>query len=256
MKFLIKLLIFFVVLVALIFLGINFFISTGKTVDVAWTEEDLLSGLEKSQIKIEDIEDLNLENLATGNFSTQGTVEIEESFTSEEMSALISMANKNKGPIKNVNFRLGEEDDVEVSFVLSENFVDFLYEQNILHSYNPWAVSAADIDEYLDSQPEDATLTDAIVSYISNLVNSKPVYAQGELYRDSENRVQARIDSLYVGRAPLPQDVIEKVEYETLRVVNAIIAPENGFRIDEFHVRDGKLYYRGTLPEEVEGQRL
>ncbi len=258
MKLLLKLTLFFVIFVVTVITGAHLFLNTGKTVTTSWTENDYENALEKSKVIIENIEEINLNNLTKGDFTTQGENEVQASFTSEELSALISKANNKHGPIKNVSFLLGDNNQTEVSFVLSENFIDFLKEQNILSSYDLWSVQAVenDINKYLDNQPEEATLTDAIVAYISGLVNNKPVYAKGELYRDSANSVKLEIDSLYVGRAPLPQDVIKKVEYETVRVVNNIISPENGFHVEELHVKNGKLHFRGTLPAEVEGRKI
>ncbi len=255
MKLLLKLVFVIVFLVILLFGGIYFVFSTGKQVEVTWTEEDLSSGLEKSKIFVEDLEEINLVTLIQNNFSTSGNNEIEDYFTGEEMSALISTANVN-GPINNINVSFGESDNGEVSFVLSENFVDFLKSQGVIGKYNRFVVHAADIQDYVDNAPPEASVTELIVGYISGIVNKAPVYATGELYRDSENTVRIKINSLHVGRAPLPQEVVEKVEVETLRVVNAIISPENGFHIEELHIKDGKLHYKGTLPAEVYGEKL
>ncbi len=255
MKLLLNLILVVVFLVVLFFGGIYFVLSTGKQVDVSWTEEDLSSGLEKSKVFIEDLEEINIVTLTENNFSISGSNEIEDYFTSEEMSALISTTNVN-GPISNINVSFGESDTGEVSFLLSENFVDFLKGQGLIGKYDRFTVHAADVQDYIDNAPSDASITELIVGYISNIVNKAPVYATGELYRDSENAVKIKIESLRVGRAPLPQEAIEKVEVETLRVVNAIISPENGFHIEELHVKDGKLYYKGSLPAEVYGEKL
>ncbi len=255
MKILIKLGIVLVSLVVLLFGGIYFIFNTGKQVQVEWTENDLSSGLEKSKVLIGDLEEINLSTLAENNFSTSGTNEIEDYFTSEEMSALLSTANIN-GPIKNINVSFGENNNGEVSFVLSETFTDFLREQGMIERYVGPVVYAAEIQDYVDNTPSGFSVTEIIIGYITNLVNRSPVYATGELYRDSENTVRININSLRVGRISLPQDTIRKVEYETLRVVNTIISPENGFHIEELHIKDGKFHYKGTLPAEVYGEKL
>jgi hypothetical protein len=254
MKFLISLLLIPIILVALFFAGSYFVLSTGEQIEVSWTEEDLISGLEKSKVFIEDLEEINVVTLSQQRFSTKGSNEIEDYFTSEEMSALVSTANIN-GPINNVNFSFKDNDSGEVSFMLSENFVDFLKEQGVLNISMSSVVYAAE-EDYTNSTPKKSSVTEMIVGYISGIVNRSPVYATGKLYRDSDGSVKIEIDSLKVGRAPLPKEAIEKVEIETVRVVNAIVTPENGFSIEELHIKDGKLYYKGTLPAEIYGEKL
>ncbi len=255
MKFLISLIVTPIILIVLLFGGAYFVLSTGEQVEVSWTEEDLASGLEKSKVFIEDLEEVNLVTLTQQNFSTSGSVEIEDYFTSEEISALVSTANVN-GPINNINVLLKEDDTGEVSFMLSDSFVDFLKEQGVLNVTNSFVVYAEELQDYVDTAPAGASVTELIVGYISSIVNSSPVYATGKLYRDSENTIRIQIDSLKVGRAPLPKEAVRRVEIETVKVVNAIISPENGFHIEELHIKDGKLYYKGTLPAEVYGEKL
>ncbi len=252
MKKLLGVLISFAVFILLIFLAFHYFIGSGPQVETTWTEKDFISGMEKAKINIDDIEEINLFSLAINDFSTQDSNEVNEVFTNAEISALISKANNSSGPIRDVRVSFKDNGKGEVSFVLSDNFVGFLKDQGLIASFDPWGVHAS-----LEPAEEKGTsLTDAIVSYIANLVDNKPVYATGELYRDSDNSVNIKIEKLMVGRTSLPQDVVEKVEYETLRVVNSIISPENGFHIEELQVRDGSLYYKGTLPDEIKGKKL
>ncbi len=255
MKILIKFLFGIVVLALLAVVGISFAFSIGKEVDTNWSQEDFELGLNKSKVDISDIEKINLENLAKNNFSTQGTNEIDDFFTSEEMSALISTANNKKGPIKDVKILFKDDGKGEVSFILSDNFVDFLKEQAIVTNTLPWNVEASEEDAG-SVEKSNPTLTDMVIDYITSKANNKPVYATGELTRSSNNSVNIKIERLTVGRIPLPQEAIEKVEHETVRVVNTIISPENGFHIEELEVRDNALFYRGTLPAEIEGIEL
>ena len=252
MKILLGFLISFALFILLILLGVNYFLGSGPQVETTWTEEDFVSGMEKAKVNIKDIEEINLFSLIMNDFSTQDSNEVDEVFTDAEISALISKANDNNGPIKDVRVSFKDNGEGEISFVLSDNFIDFLKDQNLIASFDPWGVHAS----LEPTKEKDSSLTDAIVGYIANLVDGKPVYATGELYRDSNNSVNIKIEKLMVGRASLPQDVIEKVEYETLKVVNSIISPENGFHIEELHVRDGSIYYKGNLPDEIEGRKL
>ncbi len=241
------------VFLLVVVLSLYLLLNTGKQVDITWSEEDFDSGLTKSKIDIGSIEELNLETLARGNFSTQGRNSIDDSFTSEEMSALVSMANDSGGPIRDVKVSFGDNGQGEISFRLSDNFTQFLREQNVLAGLG---TKIARADEGRVGEPLDRSLTDVVVDYIANVANKKPVYATGELSRASDNSVNIRMDSLTVGRAPLTRGVIDRVEFETARIVNSIISPENGFHIEELQVRDGALFYKGDLPAEIEGEGL
>ncbi len=245
-----------VALVVLFVGGIYFVFNTGKTVGTVWDEGDLISGIEKAQIEIDSIEEINLETLAKGNFTTQGVNNIDIDFTSEEMSALISSANDNGGPIKDVRVAFGDDGNGEVSFKLSDTFVDFLYEENILtFELGAKKAYALTSDSY-SSNPLDRSLTERVVSYINNVANNRPVYATGELTRTSSNSIEIDIERLTVGRVSMSDEVIERVEVETVRIVNGIISPENGFHIEELQVDGGQLHYKGTLPAEIEGQKI
>lgn len=236
--------------------GFYFVFSTGKTVRTTWTEEDLISGIEKSQVEINNIEEINLETLTRGNFSTQGTNNIDTGFTAEEISALVSAANDSDGPIKDVRVGFGDNGEAEASFRLSDSFVDFLREENVLtFDFGPKKVYAFSQNES-GMDPLDRSVTDVVIDYITRVANNRPVYATGELTRASYNSVDVNIERLTVGRVPMSEEVVKRVEQETVRIINGIIAPENGFHIEELQVNEGELYYKGTLPAEVEGVRL
>jgi hypothetical protein len=61
---------------------------------------------------------------------------------------------------------------------------------------------------------------------------------------------------LKVGQIPMSNEVIEKVEYETLRFVNGLLSDVNGISIEELRVENGELYYKGTLPSEIKGVKI
>ena len=242
---------FFVVLTSF-YIALN----TGPKVRTVWTEEEVVSGLEKAGIEIENIEEIDLETLAKGSFSTTGTNDIDESFTQEEMSALIASANEASGPIKDFKVAFNCDGQGEVSFRLSEGFVEFLEDQYVVSDFSFIKKVRADGHNSTFGDTSDGSITKALIDYIVSYVDNRPVYAMGELYRDSANSVQINISSLKVGQIPMPQTVIDRVELETVRIVNSIISRDNGFHIEEMEVRDGAIYYRGTLPAEVEGVRL
>jgi hypothetical protein len=101
-----------------------------------------------------------------------------------------------------------------------------------------------------------ADLTNFVVDYITSVAANKPVYASGELTKTSNNSINVRIDSLKVGRINMNEKVISRVELEVTAFVNRFITSANGFSIEELRVEEGKLYFKGTLPEEINGTAL
>ncbi len=231
------------------------FLNTGETLEVTWNEADFTSGLEKSNVQISNIQDINMEALVRKAFSTSGTVEVETHFTNEEMSALIASANDEVGPLKNFKVSFEGEGNGAVRFQLSERFTDFLQESLILEGGNIPFMQLGN-ERFLMGVQASSTLTEFVVDYITNAANNKPVYATGSLSRAGNQSIRANIDTLYVGRIPMNDYVIQRVEDEVERIANAIITEENGFYIEELRVENGQLYFKGTLPAEIHGIRM
>ena len=254
MKTLKRVLVGFGVVLLLVVVSGYFALNTGPKVQTEWSEADLASGLEKSGVTIADISEIDLETLTRGNFTTSGTNQVDEVFTQEEMSALIASANDAGGPIRDFKVAFNGDGKGEVSFRLSENFTEFLQDWYVVQ--RPSFINRAYANGSDFAGSSNGGVTQALIDYIVSYVDDRPVYANGELFRDSANSVRIRIDSLRVGRVPMSETVIARVEQEVVAIVNSIIAPENGFHIEEMQVRDGAIYYRGTLPAEVEGTSL
>jgi hypothetical protein len=166
------------------------------------------------------------------------------------MSALIEEANKAKGPISDFRVAFHDDNQGELSFQLTDNFVDFLVEENIVNNFDEKRIL---LNPMLALTVANADLRNFVIDYITNVAANKPVYASGELTKTSSNNINVRIDALQVGRVPMNARVISRVELEVTRFVNGFIASSNGFSIEELRVEEGKLYFKGTLPEEING---
>lgn len=229
------------------------FISTGKKVDVQWTEADYTTAYEKSSIVVADIEELNLVTLARGDFTTTGSHPVDTSFTNAEMSALIDTANANGGPISDFKVSFNGDNEGEMSFTLTDAFIDFIQEQNMVELKKQKLFALSSLFPLASTGN---SMTDTVIKIITNVAANKPVYAKGTLMRTSDNSVSINITALQVGQLPMSEGVINKVETEVLRFVNNLITSTNGFTIEELRVEDGALYYKGTLPTEIQGARL
>jgi len=239
------------ILIVIVFGGSYFALNTGTAVDVDWTSEDFNSGITKSSVAINEIQEINLVTLASNNFTTSGTNSIDASFTNSEMSALIDMANADGGPISDFKVSFNGNNEGELSFKLTDTFVKFIQDQNMVqNSSSKFA--------WLSYFPTASTnsISDTVIKFITNTAANKPVYAKGTLSRTTENSVSIHIESLKVGQITMGQDVVSKVENEVLRFVNNLLVSTNGFTIEELRVEDGALYYKGTLPAEIQGTKI
>lgn len=247
---------FFLGLLIIIFLvvvGGFVFISTGKQVDVEWDETDYVTAIDKSNIEVADIEEINLITLARDDFSTSGTNEIETAFTNAEMSALIDTANANGGPISNFKVSFNGNNEGEMSFKLTDSFIDFIQEQNMIQLLNRKMA----INTFLMPLASASNSTsDTVIKIITSVASNKPVYAKGTLSRTDSNSVSIHISTLKVGQLTLSDDIVRKVESEVLFFVNRLLSSTNGFSIEELRVEDGALFYKGTLPAEINGTKL
>ncbi|MGV8145498.1 MAG: hypothetical protein ACLKAK_00935 [Alkaliphilus sp.] len=253
MKKLIKFLIVVIVIIIAIGLGFNYMLNTGKAVAVDWSDKDFSNAISKTQIAIDDIKSVSLENLIENRFSTDGKVVIEEYFSNEEMSALTSSANHEGKLINEVNLKFGQNNNGEMSFKISEKFVDFLKDSGILENIVRKKIENNSIISNLAVAESPRDLTTHVINYITSIANNMPVYARGHLSRTSDNTISIDISELKVGRVAMPERVVVIVEREVVKFVNSLITSQNGFTIEELRIEDGKLYYKGTLPAEIKG---
>lgn len=239
-------------LIVLVVGGVYLMTATGKTVDVAWTEADYEQAMAKLPIRLDTIESVNLEALAMNGYTAAGSLPAEVDFSSEEFSALVAKANDAKGPIRGTKLRFTGQDAGEVSFRLSDGFAQFLRSYGLV-GWEPGFTAALRVAAVM---PLSGGLTEQLVAYVADYVGNKPVYANGYLRKTGPNAVEADITTLKVGQLSMNDAVISRTEYEVTRILNAVIAPEHGFSIEELRIEEGRIYYKGTLPEEITGTSL
>lgn len=247
-KVLIGLLVVIIVAVAGAYVALN----TGKKVDVTWNETDYASAMQKTGVQIADVREVNLITLARSNYTVTGEVAVDASFTNSEMSAIIDKSNADGGPISNFKVAFVGDQKGEMSFTLTDQFVDFIKEQNMILLPSDKMASGF----WYASVASTSSISDTVVNFITNVAANKPVYASGTLARTTDKSVSIHIESLKVGQIAMSAEVIARVEEEVLQFVNTILASTEGFAIQELRVEDGALYYKGTLPAEIQGKKI
>ena len=247
-KVLVGLLVVIIIAVAGVYVALN----TGKKVDVTWNEADYDSAMQKSGVQIADIREVNLITLAKNDYAATGEVPVDASFTNSEMSAIIDKANAEGGPISDFKVAFIGDQKGEMSFKLTENFIDFIKEQNMILLPSDKMASGF----WYASVASTSSISDTVVNFITNVAANKPVYASGTLARTTDKSVSIHIESLKVGQITMSAEVVARVEEEVLQFVNTVLASTEGFEIQELRVEDGALYYKGTLPAELQGRKI
>ncbi len=241
------------IIIVIIIAGAYVTLSTGKKVDVTYSTEDFNSAISKSSIKIADIKEINLITLANKNFTVSGTNTVDITLSNEEMSALIDMANQSGGPVSDFRVAFLGGNSGEISFKLTDQFVNFIQEHNMILIPTSKSLAFSSVFPIASSSN---SITDTVIKFITNVAANKPVYAKGTLTKTSEHSVTVHIESLKVGQLPLGADVISKVETEVVNFVNTLLSESNGFSIEELRIENGSIYYKGTLPAEIKGQKI
>jgi hypothetical protein len=246
LKFLVVLIVIVVIIAGIGYVVLNF----GSKVDTEWTQTDLESLIGKTEANADNISDLTIVNIANGKYTVSGSNSVDTSFTDAEISAMVASANDESGPVRDFKIAFTDGDQVEMSFKLSPNVSEMMKEEGFLDTLR---VNTPGLIMLSLVKGNVISLTETLVNYLMELVDNKPIYASGTLIKSDSNHVSVDIVTLKVGSLPLPESTIDTVEEKTEIFVNTFITSENGFRIDELRVEDGALYYRGTLPSEIEG---
>ncbi|MDD2376928.1 MAG: hypothetical protein PHD15_05955 [Clostridia bacterium] len=228
-----KLKVFFSVIVVLLiicFAVLMYFFRTTKNIDVSWNEEDYNSCITKSGVTIENMDSLNLIELINGDFTSTGSNNINNSFTNEEISAMLSKTNNTIGPIEDIKVKFLGNNEAEASFKFKENVYRY-FESN--ESLN------AKINSY---------------GNLKNIVIGTPVYIKVKLDSAKDKQISGNIQNVYLGNIQMPEDIVKESETVLVDMLNTIISNYNGFNIEEMNFESDKLNFKGQLPEVVKGK--
>ncbi|MBP1909372.1 hypothetical protein [Methanolobus bombayensis] len=75
-----------------------------------------------------------------------------------------------------------------------------------------------------------------------------PVYAEGSIFKASDNSISIDIDSAKVGLLPLPEGSTEQGEQELENLINSHLSKMPDLKIGTLEVSDGTLNFQGDFP--------
>jgi hypothetical protein len=220
-----KLMIFLVVVAVLVGIG-YYLLKTTKNINVNWTQKDYASCVQKSKVNIANEQQLNLIELAKGNFKATGKNTVEGTFSNEEISAMLSSTNNDFGPIKDVKVKFLGNNEAEATFTVTDKIWDY--------------ASSAGIKN---------------IDIAKGKVKNLPVYVKLKVNKASNKSVAVEIEKVAVGRLSLPNNIEKQVEKPLVSMVNDIIQKYEGFSMEQLRFDSNGLYFKGTLPGAVTGTK-
>ena len=196
--------------------------TTPKDLGVKFGESDLVSYIEKAQISFEPLDnDLPPEK----SLFFEGKNNLDTSFTSEEMTAMINSDKWKYYPVSDVQVKVNKDNTAEISGVLRKDR----------------------IQGYLQAQGVSLKEVDAIMGYIKDIPLNPIFYAKGT-GSVVDNKVSLKIEQAEIGRLSIPSEFItnpgpvEKFIEERIRFVP-------NFHVESFQFEDGQMKFKGTYPK-------
>ncbi|MCR3922664.1 MAG: hypothetical protein NUK65_09145 [Firmicutes bacterium] len=217
-----KLLLVILVLLLVVVGGGYLLLHGTKTVDVQWTEADFHSYLEKGNVSFNE-DRTSLEEFMLEDFVSVGASKVDGHVTNAEISAILNMASKEIGFIRDIRIKFLDNGRVEASAKVGDDL-------SMIYSRYP---EARGYENYL------------------NTFKGKSVYFKCTLERINNKEFAGVMEAASVGHIPLPtgqvNDYLERMGTE----VNAKIASMDGFSAEEFSFDSSGLYFKGSIPQEV-----
>ncbi len=210
------LLVLIIVAVALFFIP--------RTVNVAYTESDLQSYLDKGGI-ILDENSASIEDIFTGNYVSKGSRAVDGVITSAEATAILNKVADGNSILTNIRVKFVSEGKYVASAQIS-NDLSLIYDRYpAVKDYSAW---------------------------IDTTLKGKTIYGEGTLVQGTGKPFEAQFTAISVGFIPLPVD--QANEYGTFMgtEMNRILGSLQGFSIDTFKIDEEGLHFKGTIPTEIE----
>ncbi|MEM4397422.1 MAG: hypothetical protein QW757_02220 [Candidatus Woesearchaeota archaeon] len=221
------------ILLVFSYLGFIPFLSEifNKPVDlgIKYTEKDLISAQQKSGIIKKDLPE---NTLIENSIYYTGKNNIDNYFTSQELTAWANSPHWKYYPLKDVQIRINNDNTAEVSGKIKTSVLD-----NYKKSIN---LKDEEADKALD--------------YIKYLQNPS-FYAKGKV-EIKNNNVELDYEKIKINNFEIPKEYDNKIESTSTRLLFKIRNSVKGLDVldvKEMKLENGNLIFKGTLPKEEYG---
>ena len=236
--------IIFILLITLVVAGGLIYFKGNIPDQVKYTEEDEISFYEKANIQ-QDNYSFDMMDLLTGNVVARGSVDVDASFTSEELTAFLQghsldMVASDKG-------YLFTTPAYATMYSGSTAFTDF----------NAW-VLGEDVLAISANVSEDISRLYELIpglenyAFIVDRAAGANIYIELGLIYEESGGFNVDVKSLYARGIPVTQGMIDEYEPQLTNLLNKALKNKDVFDIYEFKITSDKIVFKGKLPEYLE----
>ncbi len=196
-----------------------------KSVNVAYTEEDLQSYLDKGGILLDE-NSASIEDIFFGNYVSKGRRSVEGVITSAEATAILNkVADGNSILTK-----------IRVKFVADGKYI-----------------ASAQIGNDLSMVYEKFPVVKDYKGMIDTTLKGRSIYGEGTLIQGSDKPFEATFTNVSIGYIPFPVDQANDYGTYLGTEMNRIFESLPGFSMESFKIDEEGLHFKGTIPTEIQG---
>jgi hypothetical protein len=196
-----------------------------KSVNVAYTEEDLQSYLDKGGILLDE-NSASIEDIFFGNYVSKGRRSVEGVITSAEATAILNkVADGNSILTK-----------IRVKFVADGKYI-----------------ASAQIGNDLSMVYEKFPIVNDYKGMIDTTLKGRSIYGEGTLIQGSDKPFEATFTNVSIGYIPFPVDQANDYGTYLGTEMNRIFESLPGFSMESFKIDEEGLHFKGTIPTEIQG---
>jgi hypothetical protein len=192
-----------------------------KDLGMRFSQENFDSALDKSKVEMKQLDPVSKEII-----SYQGSHDVKETFTDDELTAHANNKDWVGYPVSDVQVRINDNNTAEVSGILKLSQI-----QPFLQAMN---ISQTDFENAL--QKYHLPLRDI------------PFYAKG-LGSASDNVLNIKMTNFELGKINVPQNILNQYQDELTNFGNSIMKSIPGFAVHEARFEDNSIYFDGSLPD-------
>lgn len=195
-----------------------------KSVNVAYTADDLQSYLDKGGILLDE-NSASIEDIFFGNYVSKGRRSVEGVITSAEATAILNkVADENSILTK-----------IRVKFVADGKYIASAQIGNDLSMVYDRFPAAKDFQGIIDTT-----------------LKGRSIYGEGTLIQGSGKPFDATFTNVSIGYIPFPTDQANDYGTYLGTEMNRIFESLPGFSMETFKIDEEGLHFKGTIPTEIE----
>ena len=220
------LLVFLLIVVILVlggFFGIKALVKKMAPEEVDYKKADRVSFYEKTGIQ-DDENKPSIEQILSGKFRASGSARVNETFSSEEVTAAIADVEGKNDIFENVNVRFVDDDKVEVFATISD-----------------------EIDQLYENVPELESL-----SFVFDRLKDTQIYYKGNVEYSQSGGLEFDVDAIKIGLFKVPQNMVSEYQEEVEKLFNKTLDQMDGLNIESFAITKDGLEFVGEVPSNLD----